>query len=580
MILLKVAQIPMSKKLTTAEFIDRSHAIHKGKYDYSKTNYLGGGSEVTVICPVHGEFQQLAKNHLAGRGCYLCRNSNIGVSKRDNLSTFVKKAVEVHGAKYNYESVEYVDSSTKVAIVCPEHGTFYQSPAKHLSGQNCPECSRRKVVAHHKQSQEELLARCRSVHADRYDYNKVDWSLSVVQPVVIGCKKHGDFKQSLLSHYSGTGCRKCTIEVNKARTRQTREEFANRAVQVHGNKYRYTVTTPYGNKYPVRIFCPTHGFFKQRPNDHLDGHGCPSCARITRGRSQANDALMGFIKTLAPHLQQERRYSFGKGQPRWRSDGYVPDKKLHIEFNGLRWHSTRFQSDPAYHRARLDLATQCGDRVIFIHEDEWNHKPDVVKHTLRHILGQSQRIFARKCQIGVVETSKAKAFYLQYHIQGAPMSCESSHGLFFEGELVACMSFSEKTSNRKNPYRDGTWELVRFASKYAVVGGASRLFKHFLAHEKPLEVISFSLNHLFTGQMYKELGFQLDAQLPPDYHYVDTKRIRRLHKSNFQHKRLQKRFVNYAPNETEEQNCARNNFFRIYDCGKSRWVWRADDKPN
>ena len=76
----------------------------------------------------------------------------------------------------------------------------------------------------------------------------------------------------------------------------------------------------------------------------------------------------------------------------------------------------------------------------------------------------------------------------------------------------------------------------------SVVGGASKLFKHFLKQHNPQEVVSFSMNHLFNGTMYQKLGFSLDKVLPIDYTYVYANPDKRLHKSGFQKSRLADRF--------------------------------------
>lgn len=132
------AQNEASKKysLGIESFIKRANIIHKNKYGYSKTIYKNRHSKVLVICPVHGEFEQLAGDHLEGRGCKHC-----GGTTRSNTEAFVEKATLIHGDRYDYSKVFYKTNRVKVAIVCKKHGDFLQSPNDHLTGYGCPKCN-------------------------------------------------------------------------------------------------------------------------------------------------------------------------------------------------------------------------------------------------------------------------------------------------------------------------------------------------------------------------------------------------------------------------------------------------------
>ena len=563
----------MSRRLTTEEVIAAAREVHGDRYDYSKVNYTRRCDKICIICPEHGEFYQTSYEHTHGQGCYLCRNKKIGDSKRKSAEEFVRQAEAVFGNLYDYSLVEYKNNNTPVRIVCRKHGVFEKKPSKHLMGQGCQKCAAEAVVRHHTLGRSEWLQRFVKAHGDTYDYSLVPERVKGVEKVQIVCGRHGVFEQSPATHAKGAGCPECAAERRGAATCMKRSEFLEKALAAHGSKYIYKETRLADSKTPCRITCPTHGVFMQRPNDHLTGHGCPTCARITRGRSQAGVELAAYLRLLGEEVVQEARICPQKGERRWRSDCYIPRLKLHIEFNGLRWHSTRFQPDTQMHVKRQRLAEENGCRMVFIHEDEWRYNRDAVKCYLWHLLGKSDSVYARKCRVMPVDAGIAVGFYHKYHIQGCVQGYEVNLGLYHGEDLIACMSFSRKTSNRTAPYSEGLWELVRFACKNSVVGGATKLFKHFVAEYKPQRVVSFSLNHLFTGKVYETMGFKLDKILRADYQYVDTKNVRRLHKSNFQHRRLAERFEDYDATLTEEQNCAKHNLYRIYDCGKKRWVW-------
>lgn len=134
----------MAKKLTQEEFIRRARELHGDRYDYSKVEYVNARTKVCIVCPRHNEFWQTPRDHLSGYGCKTCGLEVISDSKRMTLHCFLDKANEIHNSKYNYSKVEYIGTENKVCIICPEHGEFWQTPHRHLSGQGCPLCGRHK----------------------------------------------------------------------------------------------------------------------------------------------------------------------------------------------------------------------------------------------------------------------------------------------------------------------------------------------------------------------------------------------------------------------------------------------------
>ena len=124
----------MPKIYSNDDIIKRFKNTHKNTYDYSKVNYISLDKKVTIICPVHGEFEQQPGNHINGNGCRKCQYDNI------RLPTFSEKASIVHSNKYDYSLVDYINSATKVKIICPIHGEFEQTPNSHLRGKGCSKC--------------------------------------------------------------------------------------------------------------------------------------------------------------------------------------------------------------------------------------------------------------------------------------------------------------------------------------------------------------------------------------------------------------------------------------------------------
>lgn len=125
------------KRLTTEEFIQKAKEIHGDKYDYSKVEYVNNKTKVCIVCSEHGEFWLKPNTHLSMHiGCPICNR------KIHNTETFINESNKVHNNKYDYSKTEYVDSKTKVCIVCPEHGEFWQRPDSHLYMKTgCPKCT-------------------------------------------------------------------------------------------------------------------------------------------------------------------------------------------------------------------------------------------------------------------------------------------------------------------------------------------------------------------------------------------------------------------------------------------------------
>lgn len=125
---------------TNIEFIERCIQKHGFKYDYSLVKYVNCDTQVKIICPIHGEFEQTPYNHLKGE-CFSCSRKNIGNKKRLDGKDFIERASKIHNNKYDYSFVKYINVDTLIKIICPNHGEFKQTPDKHLyANQGCPRC--------------------------------------------------------------------------------------------------------------------------------------------------------------------------------------------------------------------------------------------------------------------------------------------------------------------------------------------------------------------------------------------------------------------------------------------------------
>lgn len=192
-------------------FIKKACNVHDNKYDYSLVNEeITKMNKIKIICSEHGIFQQRYDAHLRGTGCGKCANSI-----KSNYDDFVIKSRKIHGSKYDYSLVNYINAKTKVKIICSEHGIFEQTPDNHISGHGCSKCatyknSNKKTLI----SSNNFIKYANNIHNNFYDYSLVKY-VNAKTWVDIICPKHGIFQQMPNDHLSNKGCPKCGILYSK-----------------------------------------------------------------------------------------------------------------------------------------------------------------------------------------------------------------------------------------------------------------------------------------------------------------------------------------------------------------------------
>lgn len=269
------------KKLTKEEFIEKARKVHGDKYDYSKVEYRKNNEKVCIICPKHGEFWQTPAMHMKGCGCVECYNEIRGNASRLQKDYFIKRSKEIHNNKYDYSKVEYVNNHTKVCIICPIHGGFWQTPGNHLVGQGCRKCSDKNGATLRAKDNNTFIDEANKIHGNKYDYSKVKYTNNKTKVCIICHEKdengreHGEFWQTPSAHLNGNSCPKCGGVY-----KNTTKEFCERAKLVHGDKYEYNETEYINDRIPVKITCKTHGVFYILPRTFLKGGGCPKCRNV------------------------------------------------------------------------------------------------------------------------------------------------------------------------------------------------------------------------------------------------------------------------------------------------------------
>ncbi|MBO4802427.1 MAG: hypothetical protein J5545_11295 [Bacteroidaceae bacterium] len=274
-------------KLTTEEFIKKAREVHGEKYDYSKVEYVDNKTKVCIICKKHGEFSQQASNHLRGIGCPRCGIEKRRAKRTHSVDEFLKSAKAIHGDKYDYSKVEYVNTKTKVCILCPVHGVFWQSPQKHLSGQGCEKCFRESIAKRYSMGRDIFIEKATVVHNGFYDYSEVEYVNGHTKVKII-CPLHGPFLQDPLSHLAGHGCKKCADIENERKCRKWTSESCYEEARKYKTKVEFQKRNASAFGYAWKNgLLNTFDWFEEikKPNGYWTKERCEEEARkyLTKG---------------------------------------------------------------------------------------------------------------------------------------------------------------------------------------------------------------------------------------------------------------------------------------------------------
>ncbi len=198
----------MSRKITTDIWYNGIVDKNKLKYDYSRSVYISAKDELEIICPEHGSFWQSAYIHQKGAGCSKCHQATASHSQRKTQDEFISDAVSVQKDIYDYSKVVYINSTTKVDIVCDKHGVFQMLPLNHLRGQQCPTCAQCDKTNNQMKSQNTFIDQCLKLNNKNLDYSEAVYKGDKVKIKII-CTHHGEFYQQAGNHLQGQGCPKC-----------------------------------------------------------------------------------------------------------------------------------------------------------------------------------------------------------------------------------------------------------------------------------------------------------------------------------------------------------------------------------
>lgn len=342
------------------------------------------------------------------------------------------------------------------------------------------------------------------------------------------------------------------------------EQFIKRAKSVHGDKYDYSLVAI---KQPARstkidIICKEHGVFKQRPLWHIIyANGCPKCKTLV---SKPHQDIIDFIKLhYNGQIIINDRALIG-----FELDIVLPDLKLAIEFNGSWYHSHNNTKHLSKHLHYIKATKACkiGYKLIQIFEYDWiiPVKQAIIKGILLNKLLKSTKIHARKCKIAIVSPTECDEFLNQNHLYGKKRAT-IAYGLYNNNELISIMSFQKHITH---------WEIARLATKVGIVivGGASKIFRHFIKHHSPNEVKTYADRSISLGDVYTQLGFKCIGITKPGYKYFKANRV--YPRQKFQKHKLYKMLPKFDPSKTEFENMISSGYRIIWDSGHLKFTWK------
>ena len=298
-----------------------------------------------------------------------------------------------------------------------------------------------------------------------------------------------------------------------------------------------------------------------------DGYICPTCDPNPRNTSKFELEVFGFLESIYSDeiIQKDRTQIKPK-----ELDIFLPAKNLAIECDGIYWHSELYV-DKNYHLNKTNKCMDKGINLIHLFEDEWKHQKEIVKSRLKYMLGVSDKsIYARNCDIKILEANVKNSFLNEHHIQGEDKS-SIKLGLFNQSELVSVMTFSTPNIAKGGTVtHQGIYELNRFCNKsgYNVPGSASKLFSYFKKNYEYDNIFTYADKRWSDGGLYRNLGMVQQKDTNPNYWYIINDI--RVHRFNFRKSNLVK-MEHYTIERSEREIMQLEGIPRIWDCGHHKF---------
>lgn len=354
------------------------------------------------------------------------------------------------------------------------------------------------------------------------------------------------------------------------------------------DKSRVTSLQKYGTEYPnqseivkskidastlehygVNRACKLDEFKQKIVDTNRERYGVDYTCLLYSGKLKGNDSSYNrdFAELLdSNNIKYEREFLLQK---------YSYDFKVGnilVEINPTATHNTHFNPygknriDTNYHKNKSNLAKDSGYSVI--HVFDWDDIDKVVQ-----LLRDRETVYARKCEVIFVNEVDANKYLDTYHLQGTCRGQKFRLGLYYDNKLVSLMTFGKSRFNENCEH-----ELLRYCSHYNVVGGAEKLFKHFVDNYKPNSIVSYCDTSKFSGKVYDMLGFKYVKTNSPRKHWYSWKEKRHITDGLLLSQGYDRLFKeNHGKGTSNEELILARGYLPVYDCGQSTYIWRSDN---
>ena len=205
----RIKKLTEKYKKLTPEYIEKFKKIHNNFYSYSKYEFRGAQHVSTIICPIHGDFEQCTHNHETGSGCHKCTRIIISQKQTKSQDKFIKEVTIVH-PNLVFTDFKYTGKAIKSTVYCPKHNhTWSANPNNLLNGAGCYHCGIERNIQNSMTSPEEFINRCEIKHNFFYDYSSTNYR-GTQHNIDVKCPHHGLFSPLASNHlHNGTGCPSC-----------------------------------------------------------------------------------------------------------------------------------------------------------------------------------------------------------------------------------------------------------------------------------------------------------------------------------------------------------------------------------
>lgn len=474
------------------------------------------------------------------------------------------------------ENSVYINDGTLIELIHLKCGNkFMMRPGKFIGtpkckGNRCPICNKsyKKDISEIKKLAKEFNC---DLLSTEYINNKENLQFKCLE-----CKKVFNMSYNKFSSKNRLiKCPDCLKKYNNSKNKKDNEEFIKEVFNEVGNEY--TILSNYNtcrDKVLIRHNCKkcNNNIFEVKPTNFLSNHTrCPICSQGNISKKEKE--LLNYIKSIYSKEVIENSRNIIDG---YELDIFIPEFNLAIEFDGLYYHSEKFL-ESNYHLNKTLKCKESNIKLIHIFEDEWDFKKDIIKDKIKYLLHKcNNKIYARNCNIKILDKDIKKEFLNNNHIQGNDSS-QIAVGLYSDNKLVACMTFCKPRVfmglQKSNKY---DYELSRYTTlqDYSIIGGFSKLFKYFINNYKCNKIVTYADYRLSDGNVYNNL-MQFDHLSKPNYFYLaPNNKSKRLYRYNFRKSSIKTKFPDiYSDDKTEREMMKELGYLRIYDCGNLVYIW-------